>query len=141
MEKTVIGWREYVSLPDWGVLDLRAKIDTGARTSAIHVENLEVIGPNRIRFDVVLDRKHKHQHIPVESNVVRISHVKSSNGETLARYFVKTRLRLGDVERMIEISLVNRDSMKVRMLIGRTALGTKFLVDAHRINLAGKTKP
>jgi hypothetical protein len=139
--KTVIGWREYVSLPDWGIRDLRAKVDTGAHTSAIHVENLELLSPKRIRFDVVLDRRHKHRHVPVEAAVVRISPVRSSNGENLPRYFVRTRMRLGPVEKLIEVSLVNRDSMKVRMLIGRTALGEDFLVDAHQAHVTGKVQP
>lgn len=141
MGKTLIGWREYVSLPEWGVWGLRAKIDTGAHTSAIHVENLECVDDTRIRFDVVLDRRHKHRHVPVEATIVRISHVKSSNGENLPRYFVRTKLMLGEVDKEIEVSLVNRDNMKVRMLIGRTALGEDFLVDANRAHVTGKVVP
>ncbi|MCW5939717.1 MAG: RimK/LysX family protein [Fimbriimonadaceae bacterium] len=138
MAKTVVGWREYVSLPDWGIFDLHAKIDTGARTSAVHVEGLELVSPGVIRFDVVLDRRHRHTKVAVEEPVVRMSHVKSSNGQRLERYFVKTTLVLGSVSKVIEISLVNRDNMTVRMLIGRTALGDNFLVDAHAQNLLGK---
>lgn len=124
-----------MSLPEWGIVALRAKVDTGARTSAIHVENLQELEDGQIKFDVVMDRRHKHTHVPVIAEVVRMSHVKSSNGEVLKRYFVRTKMVLGPVEKEIEVSLANRDTMKVRMLIGRSALGEDFLVDAHRTNL------
>jgi hypothetical protein len=136
--KTVVGWREYVSLPDWGIFDLHAKIDTGARTSAVHVDGLEAVGPGVIRFDVVLDRRHRHLKVTVQEPVVRTSHVRSSNGQRLERYFVRTTMTLGQVSKVVEISLVNRDDMSVRMLVGRTALGEDFLVDAHAQNLLGK---
>lgn len=120
-----------VSLPAWGIESLRAKIDTGARTSAIHVENLVENADSTITFDVVLDRKHAHKHVKVTTPFTRISRVRSSNGEPQARYFVRTELRIGEKTQEVEISLVKRDNMKVRMLIGRTALGTEFLVDSH----------
>ncbi|MBL8064727.1 MAG: ATP-dependent zinc protease [Chthonomonadaceae bacterium] len=133
----VIGWREVVALPDWGIDKLRAKVDTGARTSAIHVENLVEMPDGEIEFDVVMDRRHAHKHVKVRAKVKRKSHVKSSNGETLLRYFVSTSIELAGIKKEVEISLVNRDNMKVRMLVGRTALGEDFLVDAHKTNLAG----
>ncbi len=139
--RIVIGWREFVALPDWGVPNLHAKIDTGARTSAIHVDNLEVLDAGRIRFDVVLHRTERHRHIPVEATVVRKSRVTSSNGTTQERFFVKTLIRLGPVEKVVELSLVDRDNMHARMLIGRTALGQDFLIDAHATNLLGKPAP
>lgn len=127
-----------MSLPAWGVVNLRAKIDTGARTSAIHVQNLVELSDGRIRFEVVLDRKRKHRHVVVEAPVARFSHVTSSNGDSLARYFVHTTLRMGAIEKQIEVSLVNRDNMNVRMLVGRSALGDDFLVDAHQVYLTGR---
>lgn len=141
MQKQVVGWREYVSLPDWGIGRLRAKIDTGARTSAIHVQNLQELPNGFVRFEVVLDRKRKHKHVVVECPVNRFSHVTSSNGESLARYFVHTTFRLGPVEKIIEVSLVNRDNMKVRMLVGRSALEPEFLVDSSVAYNLGKDAP
>jgi hypothetical protein len=117
---------------------LHAKIDTGARTSAVHVENLSTVQEGLIQFDVVLDRRHSHMRVTVQEPVVRQTHVKSSNGQRRERFFVKTIMRLGNVSKEIEVSLVNRDLMTVRMLIGRTALGEDFLVDAHAQNLLGK---
>lgn len=141
MAKAVIGWRETVALPEWGIPSLKAKVDTGARSSAIHVENLVELESGQIKFDVVMDRRHKHLHVQVQTKVARVSQVKSSNGETIKRYFVKTNLILGDLEKTVEISLANRDTMKVRMLIGRSALGEDFLVDPHRTNLVERRRP
>ncbi|MBS1722185.1 MAG: ATP-dependent zinc protease [Armatimonadetes bacterium] len=137
MAKIVVGWREHVSLPEWGVWDLHAKIDTGARSSAIHVENLEETSPGNLRFEVVLSRKYSHKRVLVETKIVRKSPVKNSTGHESERYFVRTTMRLGPVEKEIELSLVNRDNMRVRMLVGRTALGEDFMVDAHATNLLG----
>ena len=129
----LIGWNEYVDLPDWGVRNLRAKIDTGARTSALHVEHLRELSPNRVAFDVILDRRKSHRRVHVTARVARRGRVRSSTGHYETRIFVKTRLRLGPVEREIEVNLVDRGSMIYRMLLGREALGAPFLIDAsHR---------
>jgi hypothetical protein len=128
-ERTVIGWREWVSLPDWGVERLRAKIDTGARTSALHVENLEVLEDGQVSFDVVLDRSESPRTVRVVSaDHVRTAHVRPSSGVRQRRRVVETRLKIGPVERTIEVSLVDRGEMLCRMLVGRTALGSDFVV-------------
>lgn len=128
----VIGWTEYVDLPDWNVNRVRAKVDTGARSSALHVENIELLSGNRIRFDVVLHREKRDRRIHVKAPVARRSRVRSSNGQTETRYFVRTTLRLGPVEREVELSLVDRGRMIHRMLLGRTALSGPFLIDVDR---------
>jgi hypothetical protein len=129
----VVGWNEYVELPEWGVRRLRAKVDTGARTSALHVENIEELPRGRVRFDVVLHRAHRDRRVPVETRVVRRGRVRSSTGHYATRIFVATRLRLGPVEKTIELSLVDRGPMIFRMLLGRTALAGAFLIDVgHR---------
>lgn len=133
----IIGWNEYVDLPDWGVRRLRAKVDTGARTSALHVEDIEEMPRGRVRFDVILDRKKRHRRIQVESRVHRRGRVRSSTGHYTTRFFVKTRLRLGPSEREIEISLVDREKMLHRMLLGRSALEGLYLVDVSRRAIHG----
>ena len=133
--KIVVGWNEYVEFPEWGIRRLGAKVDTGAQTSALHVEDIEEIGRGRIRFDVVVHRTKRDRHFPVKAKVVRRSRVKSSNGEYDLRYFVETQLRLGDVEKTIEISLVDRGKMAHRMLLGRSALQGDFVVDVSRRHL------
>ncbi len=136
--KTLIGWSEYVDLPEWGVRGLKAKIDTGARSSALHVEDIEPLRGGRVRFVVVVHKEKRDRHLHVEARVVRRSRVRSSTGHYENRYFVATTLRLGGVERKIEISLVDREKMRFRMLIGRTALAGAFVVDPNKRRSAYK---
>jgi ribosomal protein S6--L-glutamate ligase len=131
-EPIVIGWTELVDLPDWKIRRLRAKIDTGARTSALHVERIQELAGGRVRFDVVLHREKRDRRVHVTTRIVKRGRVRSSNGETETRYFVRTRMRLGPVERDVEVSLVDRGKMIHRMLLGRTALSGPFLVDVDR---------
>ena len=134
--KKVIGWREHVSFPDWGVGPVRAKIDTGARTSAIHVADIEDLGDGRIRFEVVTRERPKRRTVWVEAEPVRTATVKPSTGDKQSRPVVSTRFRLGGVEQTIELGLVCRKGMLCRMLVGRTALADRFVVDPQRKNLA-----
>jgi hypothetical protein len=112
---------------------VRAKIDTGARTSALHVANLEEIPRGRVRFDVVLQRAGKSPRtVRVETGIVRRARVRGSVGDEEERYFVETTLVLGNVSKRIEVSLSGRAGMRYRMLLGRTALADDFLVDPGR---------
>jgi hypothetical protein len=131
-EPVLVGWTEYVDLPDWNVRRLRAKIDTGARSSALHVEDIVELPRDRIRFTVVLHREKQDRRIRVSARVRRRSRVRSSNGIVENRFFVRTTLVLGPVEREVELSLVNRGKMNHRMLLGRTALAGPFLIDVDR---------
>jgi len=128
----VIGFAELVDLPKWGIVGLRAKIDTGARTSALHVSNIREIGNGRVGFDVRLHRRKVDRTVHVEARIVRRGRVRPSNGDTQTRLFVGTTLRVGAIEREIEISLVDRENMIFRLLVGRTALGHGLLVDPGR---------
>ncbi len=130
--RSVIGWSEPVDFVDWGILRLNAKVDTGARTSALHVENVEYLSESQVRFDVVLSRKNSHRRKSVTARVSRWGRVRSSSGDYSERCFVKTRVRIGPVEKRIEISLISRETMIYRMLIGREALDRDFLVDVSR---------
>ena len=136
--KALVGWSEYVDLPDWGVRGLKAKIDTGARSSALHVEDIEPLRGGRVRFVVIVHKEKRDRHVHVEARVVRRSRVRSSTGHYEYRYFVATTLRLGGIEREIEISLVDREKMRFRMLIGRTALAGAFIVDPSKRRAAYK---
>lgn len=135
-DRVLIGAAERVDLPEWGVRRLRAKIDTGARTSALHVNGVEVIGPDRVRFTIVLHRDKHDERVTVEAPIVRRARVRSSSGKSKERIIVATRVVLGGVEREIEISLASRRRMIFRMLLGRSALGDDFLVDPSRRYLA-----
>ena len=138
-EKTIIGWVEYVDFPEWEISGVKAKIDTGARTSALHVEDLEVLSPKRVRFQVVYSRRAPFKKKTVTARVVKRARVRSSTGEYAERYFVMARIRLGEIEKDVEISLVSRERMLFRMLLGRKALERDFLVDVgKRLALTGR---
>ena len=128
----VIGVTEYVDIPAWRILRLRAKIDTGARSSALHVENIRELGAGRVRFDVRLSRSESDRRVTVEARIARRGQVRPSSGEPEERIFVAVKVRIGPVEREIELSLVDRGRMIFRMLIGRRALAQAFLVDPGR---------
>jgi hypothetical protein len=136
----VIGWTEYVDLPDWGVRRIRAKVDTGARSSALHVEDIRELPRGIVSFDVVVHRERRDRHVRVRARVTRRSRVRSSNGELSPRLFVETTLRLGGVEKPIEIGLVDRAKMIHRMLLGRAALAGPFLVDVDHQMLQSKRR-
>ena len=138
-ETPIVGWRERVVLPEWGIRNLRAKIDTGARTSALDVAQIEEIGDGRIRFEVVTRTEPVRKTRWVEATPVRESTVKPSHGEAQQRYVCLTTLRMGEFEREVEISLVCRKGMLCRMLVGRTALAGAVLVDpSKKYALTGK---
>lgn len=135
-----VGWREYIALPDWGIDRVRVKVDTGARTSAIHVAEYEELEDGHARFEVVVSERPKMRTIMVEAPLVREAVVKPSSGKRQRRPVVKTTMRLGGVEKEIEISLVSRKGMLCRMLLGRTALKHDFIVDVSRTYLASEKR-
>jgi len=136
----VVGWTEYVALPDWDIPAVRAKMDTGARSSALHVDEVEDAGRGRVAFDVVLDRRRSHRRKRITARVVRRGRVRSSNGEYETRLFVSTRVRLGPIEREVEFSLVDRSRMIHRVLLGRTALEDVYVDVSHRMLLGRKKR-
>ena len=136
--KPVIGWREWVGLPELGVPWVKAKVDTGARSSSLHAWDVQVDeAAGEVQFSV-----HPLQHddeltVPVRAALVAIREVRSSNGEVERRPAIATTARLGEHAVPIELTLTNRDEMGFRMLLGRTALRRRFLVDAGRSFRAG----
>jgi hypothetical protein len=125
---TIIGWRERVELPDWS-LKLKAKADTGAKSSAIDCADITELPGNRVRFTVRLDRKDKKL-ITLEEDIKLKKRVRSSNGKSSDRIFVSTTLRLAGIEKQIIVSLASRKRMIHRLLLGREALGNDFLVNS-----------
>jgi len=128
IKRTVIGWREWVELPDWG-LRVKAKIDTGARSSSIDVTRIKHLPSGRVRFEVRPLRKAGKTRA-VEADILKSTRVKSSNGQVQERIVVRTTLRLAGVEKAIHVTLTCRRKMLHRMLLGREALGGDFLIDA-----------
>ncbi|TVS06602.1 MAG: ATP-dependent zinc protease [Phycisphaerales bacterium] len=138
-DRVVAGWRERVDLPDWGISGIIAKLDTGAKLSAIHVQHLELLSPTRARFEVVIRRRRPRTHVVAEADVVRIARVKPTTGHIHERPVVRTTLRIGPLSFPIELSLVDRERMLNRMLLGRRALGGRVLVDSEHKFLIGNS--
>jgi len=136
----VIGWKESVDIPDWGIENLVAKADTGARRSAIDVANIIELPGNRVQFDIALHRKRRDFVKTVVASIDHQTHVRSSNGQQHERYFVRTRVRIGHLMKEIELSLVCRRHMTCRMLLGRKALEGDFLVDSTEKHVTRKRR-
>jgi hypothetical protein len=133
----LVGWREWVGLPDLGIVRIIAKMDTGAKTSALHANSLKPVTRNGaafIRFDVIGEGEEAPWH---ELPVLGRRSVRSSNGESEMRYVVNMRLRIGAEEWLIDVTLTNRERMEMPMLIGREALAGRVLVDAAKSWLGG----
>lgn len=127
----VVGWREWVKLPKLGLGAIQAKIDTGAKTSALHAEDIETFGPisrPKVRFGFKPIEGNDQLIIYCTAPIVDRRYVTSSNGESEFRTIIKTDLGIGDDTWPIEISLTNRENLAHRMLIGRTAMDTANLV-------------
>ncbi|MCA8971779.1 MAG: ATP-dependent zinc protease [Planctomycetes bacterium] len=124
-----------MDLPDWGLKRVLAKIDTGANTSVIDVRSLEHLPDDRVRFEVVYRTKPTRRTRWIEAEAVRWSVVKNTGGKPQERVVCRTKIRIGELEQMIELSLVARPRMRCRMLIGRRALKGVFLVDPAHVNV------
>jgi hypothetical protein len=133
--KIAIGWREWVGLPDLGIDNIKAKIDTGARTSSLDASEVALFeedGQPMVRFQVTSGRRDNLKQQICTALVVEHRNVTNSGGYVEERIVIATNIRIGDLEKEIEITLTQRDNMKFRMLLGRTALGNDFQVDVAR---------
>ncbi len=136
-----IGWREWVSLPDLGVPWIKAKIDTGARSSSLHafdMESFERDGKPWIRFEVHPWQRSAADAILVESPLIDSRSVRSSSGKPEERPVIRTQIDFGGQTRMADLTLTRRDEMGFRMLVGREAIRGEYLVDAGRSYRIGR---
>jgi len=136
--RPVIGWREWVGLPGLGVDWVKAKVDTGAKSSSLHAFDIEVDDTT----GVVHFRVHPIQDddsvvVNAEAPLVEHREVKSSNGEVEVRPVIRTRAIVNGQDVDIDLSLAGRDEMGFRMLLGRSALRRRFVVDPARSFLGG----
>jgi len=142
--KNIIGWEEWCGLPDLGLPAIKAKIDTGAKTSALHaydIERFQKDGRDHVRFKIhPLQRNNDLEKI-CEAPMVDRRGVTSSNGEREKRFVIITRLAFPDKEIEAELTLTSRHNMAFRMLLGREALRkARFTVDPARSYLLGKVQ-
>ena len=139
MPRLVIGRREWIALPDLGVSPLNAKTDSGARSSSIHAENVELSGDEtRVCFTTT---NHYAETILCEALVARLAHVRSSSGIARNRIFIQTNAVLaGGFTWSILVSLANRSEMRCPMLLGRRALAGYFLIDPQGAHLLGQRR-
>ena len=138
---TLTGWREWVSLPDLGVDWLKAKIDTGARTSTVHAYDVRVQGEGaqeRVRFRIQPWQESAEDAVEIECAVHDRRIVRSSSGHTQERIVVLMDVAIHGAVVSVEMTLSNRDAMGFRMLIGRQALRQGFVVDSRRSFLGGR---
>ena len=136
-----IGWREILALPGCDVKKIKVKVDTGAKTSALHVTGLKIEqkGQRRIaHFKVHPNQKSNKPVYSCSAPLIEKRKVKSSTGHESVRPVVRMKMKLGNEEWVSEVTLTNRDVMGFRMLLGREALKGRFLVDSGKSFLAKK---
>ena len=131
-ELKIIGWRERVALPNLGIKAIKAKVDTGARTSSLHAYDIETYkrdGNEYIKFKVHPDQDSSKKTVTCRSKILEYRKVKSSNGHSELRPVILTTIQLLEEEWPIEITLTNRDEMGFRMLLGRASIRNRFWVN------------
>ncbi len=137
----VVGWREWVALPDLGVSCTKAKVDTGARTSALHafdVEDFERDGERWARFEIHPNQRTARGAVLAEAKLVDLRPVRSSSGRAEHRWVIETTIELAGERWPVEVTLTRRDAMGFRMLVGRQALRRRFVVDPGRSWVGGR---
>lgn len=129
----ILGWEEWLALPDLGLPAIRAKIDTGAKTSALHafaMEEYGSVGARAVRFGVHPIPGRDDVEVFCASPIIDRREVTSSNGDSEMRFVIETAVRIGDRVWPIEVTLTNREVMAYRMLLGRQAIQPGMLIDA-----------
>jgi hypothetical protein len=134
-KKIIIGSLETITLPDLTITDIQVRVDTGAKTSSLHVDNITKFKKNgklMVRFDLHPDVYNIENMVSCEAPIHDIRTVKSSNGTSEQRYVISTPVKLGSELWPIEITLTDRSDMSYLMLFGREAIGERFLIDPSK---------
>jgi hypothetical protein len=135
----VIGWKEWVRLPELNLQFIEAKVDTGAKTSSLDVQGISILRRRNgdwLRFRVFEDQDLSHAGRDAEAKLLEFREVRTSDGVVYRRPVIETSLVLGTEFWKSEITLSDRHSMRYRMLLGRAAIANRFLVDSSRSHLA-----
>jgi len=139
--KLVVGWREWVALPALGIPAIKAKVDTGARTSCLHsyrLEHLREGGKDLVRFAVHPLQARRDLSLTCTAELLDQRLVSDSGGHRELRWVIQTTILVGNQAWPGELTLTDRDTMRFRMLLGRTAMQGRILVDPQASYLAGK---
>ena len=137
----LIGWREWLAIPTLQVDRIKAKVDTGARTSSLHAAKIQTVmdrGGPHVAFVVHPEQRRRQPSIPCSAAIFDERSVTSSSGHREIRYVIQVEIALGGAIWPIEVTLTDRDSMGFRMLLGREALRKRVLIDAGRSFIAGR---
>lgn len=140
----ILGWREWLGLPDLGIIRTKAKIDTGARSSTLHALDIEIfeqLHPPIVRFRTYADSRDLGSLVSAEANLLETRQVRSSSGQAEIRPIILTQIALGNRYWSIELTLTNRTRMRFPMLLGRQAIRGHFLVDPGRSFLQTASRP
>lgn len=139
----IIGWREWISLPDLGIKFIKAKIDTGARSSSLHAFDVEIFqrdGQDWARFKVNPVQRNEKRVVEAVAPIIDTRAIRSSSGESQVRPVVSTKVKLHGEEFDIELTLADRNQMGFRMLLGREAFRRRFLIDPGKSYRSGIPK-
>ncbi|MBU2643952.1 ATP-dependent zinc protease [bacterium] len=131
VSKQIVGWREWVSLPELGIPVIKAKLDTGARTSVLHASFIEPLNKNQqqVRFCVHPLQHNNEKEVICTAKVTDYRRIVDSGGHPEMRFIIQTVLRIGDLSLPLELSLTDREQMRFRLLLGRTAIRDFLIVD------------
>jgi len=138
-----LGWREWVSLPELGLDRIKAKVDSGARTSSLHafaVRDFEESGVHRVEFKMHPKQHDNDTEITCVADIIDERYVRDSGGHQEKRWVIRTPVKIGAVTWNIEINLTSRDDMRFRMLLGRTAFRGYAVIDPARSYVLGKRR-
>lgn len=138
---TTIGWREWISFPEWGINNIKVKVDTGAKTSSIHAIELEYFMQDSkqwVRFSINPWQMTSADKIQISAPVNSFKEVKSSSGCIEKRPVVKTAISVSGIRIHVDLTLTNRSDMGFRMLLGRDAMKKHFLIIPGKSYLGGK---
>jgi hypothetical protein len=143
VKKTVIGWREWVQLPELGVLETKAKVDTGADNSSLHAFNVVQVerdGVDYVRFELHPKQRSRKPTIQCEAPLAMVKKVKNPGGRSELRPMIRTKVVVAGVELEALVNLTSRDEMGFRMLLGRRTLRNRFVIDPGRSYLGARPR-